>query len=515
MKLNYWRTICVGFAFFLICAFWQAYDSIIPKILTDKFGMAQGWSGVIMALDNVLALFMLPLFGAISDKCKSPRGKRTPFIVVGTIIAVIAFIGLSFIDNAQLGKLDTAANFDQKAVHTVYADADIAKATLKTHEGEEYVLSERYTLEELDSVIGKAMQGDKEALAEWEEYFVPARQAYAAKTTAGNKLILIAFMAVLLVTLVAMSTFRSPAVALMPDVTIKPLRSKANAVINLMGSFGGILVLALGMVFGTGKAQNSMMSYIVFFTVIAAIMIIALIAFLITVKEPKFVKEMEEESKRFGINDSEESAEGSRKLSKGELASLILILASVALWFFGYNAVTSKYSVYAGKVLNLDYNMTLIIAQAAAIISYRPVGIISSKIGRKKAILAGVVMLFTAFTVAAFLRAGSPAMLMNAMFALAGIGWATINVNSFPMVVELAKGGTIGKYTGYYYTASMAAQVLTPILSGFLMDAFGLKILFPYAAAFVACAFVTMLFVRHGDNKPIAKTGLEALDVGD
>ena len=515
MKLKYWRTICVGFAFFLICAFWQAYDNIIPKILTDKFGMAQGWSGVIMALDNVLALFMLPLFGAISDKCKSPRGKRTPFIVVGTIIAVIAFIGLSFIDNAQLGKLDTAANFDQKAVHTVYADADIAKATLKTHEGEEYVLSEKYTLEELDSVIGKAMQGDKEALAEWEEYFVPARQAYAAKTTAGNKLILIAFMAVLLVTLVAMSTFRSPAVALMPDVTMKPLRSKANAVINLMGSFGGILVLALGMVFGTGKTQNSMMSYIVFFTVIAAIMIIALIAFLITVKEPKFVKEMEEESKRFGINDSEESAEGSRKLTKGELASLILILASVALWFFGYNAVTSKYSVYAGKVLNLDYNMTLIIAQAAAIISYLPVGIISSKIGRKKAILAGVVMLFTAFTVAAFLRAGSPAMLMNAMFALAGIGWATINVNSFPMVVELAKGGTIGKYTGYYYTASMAAQVLTPILSGFLMDAFGLKILFPYAAAFVACAFVTMLFVRHGDNKPIAKTGLEALDVGD
>ena len=515
MKLNYKRTIFVGFAFFLICAFWQAYDNTIPLILTNKFGMSQALSGVIMALDNVLALFMLPLFGAISDKCKSPRGKRTPFIVVGTIIAVIAFIGLSFIDNAQLGKLDTAANFDQKAVHTVYADADIAKATLKTHEGEEYVLSEKYTLEELDSVIGKAMQGDKEALAEWEEYFVPARQAYAAKTTAGNKLILIAFMAVLLVTLVAMSTFRSPAVALMPDVTMKPLRSKANAVINLMGSFGGILVLALGMVFGTGKTQNSMMSYIVFFTVIAAIMIIALIAFLITVKEPKFVKEMEEESKRFGINDSEESAEGSRKLSKGELASLILILASVALWFFGYNAVTSKYSVYAGKVLNLDYNMTLIIAQAAAIISYLPVGIISSKIGRKKAILAGVVMLFTAFTVAAFLRAGSPAMLMNAMFALAGIGWATINVNSFPMVVELAKGGTIGKYTGYYYTASMAAQVLTPILSGFLMDAFGLKILFPYAAAFVACAFVTMLFVRHGDNKPIAKTGLEALDVGD
>ncbi|MBR4439828.1 MAG: MFS transporter [Clostridia bacterium] len=516
MKLNYWRTICVGFAFFLICAFWQAYDNIIPKILTDKFGMAQGWSGVIMALDNILALFMLPIFGAISDKCKSKRGKRTPFIVVGTIVAVIAFIGLSFIDNAQLGQLDTAANFDSKAVHTVYADTEIANATLKTHEGEEYVLTEKYTQEEMDAVIAKAINGDKDAVAEWDEYFVPARQAYAAKTTANHKLILVLFMAVLLVTLVAMSTFRSPAVALMPDVTMKPLRSKANAVINLMGSFGGILVLVLGIVFGTGKAQNAMMSYILFFTVIAAIMILALVIFLITVKEPKFVEEMHEESKRFGIDDGEdENGDGSRKLTKGELTSLILILASVALWFFGYNAVTSKYSVYAGKVLNRDYNMTLIIAQAAAIISYLPVGIISSKIGRKKAILAGVVMLAFSFFVAAFLRSSSPAWLMNCMFALAGIGWATINVNSFPMVVELAKGSTVGKYTGYYYTASMAAQVITPILSGFLMDSKGYTILFPYATVFVALAFVTMLFVRHGDNKPTAKVGLEALDVGD
>ncbi len=257
-----------------------------------------------------------------------------------------------------------------------------------------------------------------------------------------------------------------------------------------------------------------MMPYITFFTVIGAIMITALVIFLLTVNEPKFVKEMEEESKRYGVDNGEDdNGEGSRKLSKGELTSLILILASVALWFFGYNAVTSKYSVYAGKVLNLDYNMTLIIAQAAAIISYLPVGIISGKIGRKKSILAGVVMLATAFCVASFLRAGSSALLMNCMFALAGIGWATSNVNSFPMVVELAKGGTVGKYTGYYYTASMAAQVLTPILSGFLMDAFGMKILFPYATAFVALAFITMLFVKHGDNKPTARRGLEALDV--
>ena len=251
-------------------------------------------------------------------------------------------------------------------------------------------------------------------------------------------------------------------------------------------------------------------------TVIAAIMVLALVIFLLTVREMKFVEDMEAESKRYGIDNGEDDdGSGSRKLSKGERISLLLILASVVLWFFGYNAVTSKYSVYAGKVLNLDYNKTLMIANAAAIVSYLPVGFISSKIGRKKAILAGVVMLAVAFGVASFLREGSPAMLMNAMFALAGIGWATINVNSFPMVVELAKGGNVGKYTGYYYTASMAAQVLTPIFSGFLMDATSLRILFPYATAFVILAFVTMIFVKHGDSKPIMKKGLEALDVDD
>ena len=516
MKLNYKRTICVGFAFFLICAFWQAYDTIIPKILTDKFGMAQGWSGVIMALDNVLALFMLPIFGALSDKCKSRFGRRTPYIVIGTVIAVIAFVGLSFIDNAQLAKIGDAAQMSEKGVAAVYADAEIANAKLKTHDGEEYVISEKFSEDEMKTVAAGAAQGDKDALAAWDTYFVPARQAVAAKTAASHRSILVLFMAVLLVTLVSMSLFRSPAVALMPDVTIKPLRSKANAVINLMGTFGGILVLLLGIVFGTGKAKNAMMSYTLFFTVIAAIMVLALVIFLLTVREMKFVEDMEAESKRYGIDNGEDDdGSGSRKLSKGERISLLLILASVVLWFFGYNAVTSKYSVYAGKVLNLDYNKTLMIANAAAIVSYLPVGFISSKIGRKKAILAGIVILATAFGVAAFLREGSSAILMNVLFALAGIGWATINVNSFPMVVELAKGGNVGKYTGYYYTASMAAQVLTPIFSGFLMDATSLRILFPYATAFVILAFVTMIFVKHGDSKPIMKKGLEALDVDD
>ena len=323
---------------------------------------------------------------------------------------------------------------------------------------------------------------------------------------------LVFFIALLLVILVSMSVFRSPAVALMPDVTLKPLRSKANAVINLMGSAGGILVLVLGMVFATSAVRNSLMSYTGYFAVIAAIMLAALVVFMLTVRENEWAAEMQQQSVELGLEDKEEAATGERKLSVDEVKSLIFLLLSIVLWFFGYNAVTSKYSVYASNILHKDYNLTLIIAQAAAIISYLPVGFIASKVGRKKTILAGVVMLTAAFTTASFMSAESPTMLMNAMFALAGIAWATINVNSFPMVVEMCSGGNVGKYTGFYYTASMAAQVATPMLSGLLMDRMGMHVLFPYAAVFTALAFVTMLFVRHGDSKPEVKRGLEALD---
>ena len=314
-----------------------------------------------------------------------------------------------------------------------------------------------------------------------------------------------------------MAIFRSPAVALMPDVTPKPLRSKGNAVINLMGSAGGIIVLALGIVFGTGSAKNGMMSYVTFFSVIADLMIVSLIVFLLTVRENQFVADMEEESKRLGIVESKETMDNTKsRLSRCEIVSLILILASVALWYMGYNAVSSKYSVYATNILQKDYNTTLIIAQAAAIISYLPVGMIASKVGRKKCIIAGVVILGVAFGSAYFVSPATPALLMNLLFALAGIGWATINVNSFPMVVELAKGGNIGKFTGYYYAASMAAQVLTPFLSGLFMDHIGMTTLFPYATIFVAGSFVTMLFVKHGDSIVAPKKSvLESFDIED
>lgn len=460
MKLNHKRVVLVGMAFFLISAFWQAYDSIIPLILTNHFGLPQSASGAVMSIDNVLAVFLLPIFGSLSDRVNTRFGKRTPFIFFGTIAAVIAFISLTFIDNIQLSRVIAEGIPELKATEEI---AFIQKTTLEL--------------------------------------------------TLKNPLPLIGFMATLLVALLAMATFRSPAVALMPDVTVKPLRSKANAIINLTGTAGGILVLVLGMVFATSK--NHYMQYTGYFTAVVAIMLVGFIVFLLSVKENKWANEMREETLALGLEEDDEIKENNGKLSKGQIRSLMLILASVALWYIGYNSITSKYSVYATNILGFDFNLTLIIAQAAAIVSYIPVGIIASKLGRRKTILGGVVILATAFFVGNFITPETPEVIMYPIFILAGIGWATINVNSFPMVVELAKSGNVGKYTGYYYTASMSAQIVAPILSGFLYDIIGMRyVFFAFGTVFGALAFITMFFVRHGDAQIIErKSVLEQLDV--
>jgi MFS family permease len=282
-----------------------------------------------------------------------------------------------------------------------------------------------------------------------------------------------------------------------------------------MGTAGGIIVLVVTTIVGT--SSKLYMHYFGYVALVCSIMILGLIIFLLTVKEKKWAEEMEADSIKFGLVDKEEnSAEGNRSLSKGEMKSLLLILASVALWYIGYNSITSKYTVYATTVLNIDYGISLIVAQAAAIISYIPVGIVASKFGRRKTILAGIIMLASAFFIGNFIGAGVSNLVMYPIFALAGIGWATINVNSFPMVVELARGGEVGKYTGYYYTASMAAQIVAPILSGFLYDLFGMRAMFfSFGTVFVAASFVTMFFVKHGDAKAEKQDALSALGGAD
>jgi len=521
MKLNYKRTVLVGFAFFLICAFWQVYDVTIAMTLTSKFGLSQTASGVVMALDNILALFMLPLFGGISDRCKSKSGRRTPFIRTGTILAVAFLMLLSLADNAQLRNIEAYTGInDPVTMERIYDEQ--CDAVLKTPEGVPFKLADIYTREEFAQLTTDSTTTERNTFGRevevnlYTRHVVPARQACASAVTAENPMTLVLFLGILLMLLISMATFRTPAVALMPDVTIKPLRSKANAVINLMGNAGGIIVLALGSVLAISKVSNAYMSYTTVYAIVGGIMLTALAIFLLTVKEPKWVAQMQVESVRLGLDKAEEvTSHSTKKLSKAELRSLVFLLASIVLWFFGYNAITSKYTVYAQNVLDKDATTTLLLANVAAIVSYLPVGMVASKLGRKKTILAGVAMLFTAFLGGCFMTASSPSWLMTGMFILAGVAWATINVNSFPMVVEMCSGADVGKYTGYYYTASMAAQSLTPTVSGIFMDKIAMTSLFPYAAIFVGLAFFTMLMVKHGDSKVEAKRGLEALDIDD
>lgn len=422
MKLNYKQTILIGLAFLSISAFWQMYDNIIPLILKNSFGLGETVTGVIMAADNVLALFLLPFFGSLSDKTDTKIGKRMPFIITGTCLAAVFLLILPVADR--------------------------------------------------------------------------------------NRNLLL-FIIILFLVLLAMGLYRSPSVALMPDLTPKPLRSKGNAVINLMGAVGGVYsLIMIRLLVGSGATPD----YFPLFLSIALLMAICIAILFCTVKEKKNLPETEEENETVSNNAGAASA-----LPPDVRKSLIFMLLSIALWFIAYNAVTTAFSRYATHVWGMEnggYANCLMVATVAAIISYIPIGVISSHIGRKKTILTGVALLAFCYLCASFYN--SYHVTMNIFFGIIGFAWAAINVNSFPMVVEIASSGDVGKYTGYYYTFSMAAQVITPIVSGYLLEHVSYRTLFPYSVFFSIMAFFTMLMVKHGDSKPQKKESmLENFDVDD
>lgn len=432
MKLNYKRTVLIGFAFMGILCFWQFYDQVIPYLLENKFGLSTLAANSVMAVDNVLAIFMLPLFGAISDRTHTRLGKRTPYILFGTIGAVILLVTLGIFN-------------------------------------------------ELNSFLG--------------------------------------FIITLFALLVTMAVYRTPAVAYMPDVTEKPLRSKANAVINLVGYIGGIFATIVMMFLlksekgaGGESVYSADQSFLPVFLIIAAFMLVSVVIMVLSVKENKILAETK-------VQQESEVKEDGEKLSKPVFKSLVLILASVFLWFMAYNAVTTAFSRYCVEVWKTDLGTSssyLLVATISAIIAFVPLGFLSSAVGRKKTVLLGITLMTACYVIAIFIKHQTP--VMYAIFGFVGIGWAAINVNSFPMVVEMCKGSDVGKYTGFYYTFSMAAQITTPLLSGLLIDNLGLgySVLFPYAVLFSILSFITMSLVKHGDVKTEKKASLiENFDVED
>lgn len=430
MKLNYKRTLLVGFAFLSISTFWQMYDSIIPLILQNTFQIGEAATGRVMAIDNILALFMLPLFGHLSDNTHTRLGKRTPYIILGTIAAVCFMLMLPIFDRSK-------------------------------------------------NLLGFAL--------------------------------------CLGVTLFAMATYRAPAVSLMPDVTPKPLRSKGNAIINLMGAVGAVISLALikFLVPKEGKPD-----YFPIFAIVAGIMVTAVVVLVLTIRENALVNEMEEtggyESTEAELN--EELSKG-KKMPKDILKSLIFMLLCIGFFFVGYNAVTTFFSLFMTNHLGTkggDFASYLMVATISSVVAYIPSGAIATKLGRKKAIMLGLGVMALCFLAMSFVKTAG--MFMIPFFVIIGFGYACVIVNTFPIIWEMSKGSDIGKYTGFYYTASMTAQIVTPTVAGFLIEKVfkSYAVLFPYALCAMIISFLMLLNVKHGDSKPEApKDKLEALGAGD
>lgn len=427
MKLNYKRTFFIGLAFLSISGFWQMYDSIIPLMLQNTFHLGETVTGALMAMDNVLAIFLLPLFGTLSDKADTKIGKRMPFIVGGTLLAVTFLLLLSAADKKQS---------------------------------------------------------------------------------------LVMFLSILFLLLLSMGLYRSPAVALMPDLTPNRLRSKANAVINLMGAVGGVYALIMiKLLVGVGERPD----YLPLFISIGGLMMVAVAVLFATVKEKRIAEEIKKQGAESGEGKEDRAVPQKTAMPKEVKRSMIFLLISIFLWFTAYNAVTTAFSRYTRVVWHMEggsFADCLMVATVAAICSYIPIGNIASRVGRKKTILAGIALMSLCYFAAVFVGAYHP--LVNIAFAAIGVGWAAINVNSYPMIVEMSKGCDIGKFTGTYYTFSMAAQIFTPVLSGFFLENVSYRTLFPYAFLFSILAFVTMIQVHHGDSRPEKKKDmLENFDVDD
>ena len=650
LKLNYPQTFKVGFAFAIIMLFWTAYDFVVPLLLEQAYGLPSWARGIIMGLDNLLSLFMLPLFGKLSDNAKGKLvkkwGRRTPFIVIGTVCAVVLMVFVPVVtlrqaekadklttsieakldsnefmeplltewyDNAVAGK-EGSANYcdltylNQKGNNVsreefislrYYSKMTSKKAVLNMIGNTTYYYDAngdgKFTDDEIvtdlsaqSPVEGKTYQNLLDSNASYKKYVAAGMNNYISneihekctKTSEGVKS-LVVYMVILLLVLIAMATFRSPAVALMPDVTPKPLRSQANAIINLCGGVGGAIAFLIYTVVLFGQRLEN---YVIIFGSVAGGMLLLLAGFLALVNERKMVAKCQEICKEYEIDDfaegenpnaerfaeelisegdaeynldskpsgdaqqlldtgakaenkeqiapetlefAQQVVENTKKkrqtpkewwsakseLERGRLKSFALILASIFMWFMGYNAVSSNLSIYTTKALNLSAGIASIISGVSmgiSAIAFIPVGYMAAKIGRRKSIMIGFGMAVVSFVlifaaVSPNDNAAIPAVLFALFYLIAGFGLIIANVNTFPMVTELSTAETVGQYTGYYYMATMSAQAITPAIGGAIMDAGGNKYLFLYSAICVVIAIALMIFVKHGDSAMTAK----------
>lgn len=463
LKLNVKNTLFIGCAFFSILMLWQMYNNYCPLfldyLLRQKYGESNELIiGMIMAGDNALAIFMLPLFGTLSDKTKTKYGKRMPYIIIGMILSAILFpiIAIMFY---------------------------------------------------IESLVG-----------------------------------VIVMMAVILI---IMNMYRNPAVALMPDLTPKPLRSKANGIINFVGYLGAIIAGALALFLKVAEGSSGdnwvpspdgKVKAIIAFCIASVFMIISMVLLITKINENKLLEENKEDLE-YGekLSDTLSEIKDDAPLSKEDKKNFVILLLGLLFWYMSFNAIETFNSLFCKNILGDEGigSTIVIILTVSSIITFLAAANLPSKIGRKYSVIIGIAALVISFAgillyfyfngvfkddYMSKVVDGLPFSVIPIylLIAICGAGWALINANSYPMMVEMASSKHIGKFTGYYYTVSMFAQTATPILVGLLMhnsDA-SLKLLYIYSGVLMGLALLVMFFFKEkAKNRKSIKKGLDALDI--
>ena len=459
LKLNYKRTFIIGFAFFGILLMWQVYDNYCSTFLSELFMETYGADsedvqvlvGIMMAIDNIAALIMMPIFGRLSDRTNTRIGKRMPFILIGTFVCALIFP------------------------------------------------------------------------------FIPIAFHYHS---------LVALISLMAITVFFAMMYRNPAVALMPDLTPKPLRSKANGVINIMGYIGGAVPTLLGMFLvlskylgkgdNPGWQEGNLWVIEIPFLLASILMVVSVLILFFKIKENKIKEEIKDDL-AYGeqvaeIEDKIEDEDA--PISKANKRMLILILVAEFFWFMADNGVATfmnNFTIYHLEAGTGSQNLNVMISGLCSVIGFAIGGLIVSKIGRKWTLQAGLFLTLASYVVwfiltLAIAPNGTFPAYIFAIFAVKGFGMALVHVNSFPMVVELCSAKKVGSFTGLYYIASMASQSITPILFGLSLLAphFGWEFLPLYALICMAISTCVFLFVKSVKTKPEnIKVGLEAIGDDD
>ena len=345
-------------------------------------------------------------------------------------------------------------------------------------------------------------------------------------------------VAMMAVVLLFMMMYRNPAVALMPDITPKPLRAKANGIINIMGYFGGAFATVLGILFVLSNyinapvSERSLWTIELPFIIASVLMVISALVLFATIRENQIEAEMRDElelGERLAAVET--PIDDDRPMSHANRTMLLAILGAEFLWFMSDNALGTYIGNYVIYHLQSSSSATMILTilgGLASVLGFAIAGGIADRIGRKWTISTGLAITFLGLVVMCFVAPTGRAvgergefafpMLLYAVWVLKGFGMALVHNCSFPMVVELCSSRKIGQFTGYYYAASMSAQTITPVLLGLVLNAtLAWRTLPVYAAILTALSFfVFTALVKNIRVSRVANvSGLEALGADD